>query len=186
MRLAVTVAVLLLASSGCGGDSNDGGVVDLNDTSPPSKVAMDAFVPRRSGDVDIVTVSITSGDQAVTLDNLRDITLIAVARDEESAISKLEIHGGTTVHCVSPELGQRKDADWSKPSGGGDEPRFTREVALNIELAKQSPTDTEFIGRCPPDMKLMSITGHFAATADNGVGLRGRTGQFSFSWSRPS
>ena len=193
MRLVWTLAATLALTACGGGDDSAGSDIDPNDMTPPSRVAMDAFVPTRIGGLDVVSVSATTGNKSVTLDNLPDIKLIAVAEDLESGISRLEITGGTTVVCDGPgDLSDTKQALHSKPSIGGEEPTFSREVEYTIELGKQRPDDTEFLGTCPPNSTLSSITGSFRALAKNGAtsndggGLPANTGSFSFSWSRPS
>src|SRR4249919_804485 len=130
MRLVLVLAATLALTACGGGDDSAGGDIDPSDMTPPSRVAMDAFVPTRTGGgLDVVSVSATTGNKSVTLDNLPDIKLIAVAEDPESGISKLEITGGTTVVCDGPgDLSDSKQALHSKPSIGGEEPTFSREV----------------------------------------------------------
>jgi hypothetical protein len=112
MKLPLILAAAVVASSGCGENGDEGRVPDPNDTTPPGRVAMDAHFPTRDGQLVTVSVSPTSGDEAVVLDNLPGITLFAQARDAESAIDRLEILGETTVHCKGAELGQSKYALW--------------------------------------------------------------------------
>jgi hypothetical protein len=186
-RVSLIVAVAI-ALTGCGGD-DAGRVVRTDDTTPPSKLTMDAHVPQPDGQVTIVTVNPNSGDQSVTLMRLPAITLLAQAEDAESAISDLRIEGETTVSCIGPELGQDKHASWLKTLPASTEPRFSPLISLAGKLGRQSPTDLpgpDFIAHCPPDKKLTAVSGEFWASETNGVDQSLRTGRFHFGWTRPA
>jgi hypothetical protein len=184
VSLIVSVAIAL---TGCGGDG--GRVVRTDDTTAPSKLTMDAHVPQPDGQVTIVTVNPSSGDQSVTLTRLPAITLLAQAEDAESAISDLRIEGETTVSCVGTELGENKHASWLKAMPASTEPRFSPLISLTVKLGRQSPSDLpgpDFIAHCAPDKKLTAVSGEFWAIATNGVGKSLRTGRFHFGWTRPA
>jgi hypothetical protein len=139
MRFALLLLTAIAVSAGCGGDN--AGTVDLNDTTPPSRVAMDAFYTNRAGQGVTVSVSPTSGAKSVTLDNLPDIALLAVAEDPESAIPRLDIRGESTVWCEGTDLGRSKHATWLKPDVGGDELR---------ESLREQPCDASGVPPCGP------------------------------------
>ena len=89
----VCVLMFVVTLAACGGGGGDGRTVDTTDTTPPSKLVMDAHVPQPNGQLKIFTVTPTSGNQSTTLTNLPVITLIASAEDQESAIGDLTING---------------------------------------------------------------------------------------------
>ena len=165
------VAALSLCALGasCGGDDNV--EVDTTDTSPPAFVAMDAHVPTGTPTTP-VTVSVDSANRSVTLTTHPIITLIAGARDPESAISALQIDGETTVLCRMGDVGERKRAVWQRKaplSGPASSPNVTLEV------------DTADLRRsCSQGLAFVSLEGRFSATATNGVNMARKTATFSF------
>ncbi len=186
---SLTVCLASSAVAACGDDPDAGKVVQTNDETPPSALTMDAHFTRRDGQGVLVTVTPTSGNQLVTLDNLPAITLLVRAEDHESAVADLRIVGETTVNCVGEELGQQKHASWLQPALATAQPKFTRYASLVVALGRQHPNDrpgADFIAHCPPDMKLTSVSGEFHASATNGVNQTVRTGLFSFRWLRPT
>ena len=189
-RSAQVVCVLMFVATlaACGDGGGDGRTVDTTDTTPPSKLVMDAHVPQPNGQLKIFTVTPTGGNQSTTLTNLPVITLIASAEDHESAIGDLTINGETSVSCEGTETGRRQDATWVKKALQSTQPQFSRTVSLNVPLGRQNPTDrpgVDFIADCPSDMKLTRVSGDFSASATNGAGKNVRTATFSFAWARP-
>lgn len=182
------VSILAATLAACGGGGGNGRTVDTTDTTPPSKLTMDAHVPQPNGQAMIITVTPTSGDKSTTLASLPVITLIASAEDQESAIADLTINGETAVSCVGTELGQNQNATWVKKAPQTTQPQFSRLVSLNVPLGRQNPTDrpgVDFIAHCPSNMRLTAVSGDFSASATNGAGKNVTTGTFSFRWRRP-
>jgi hypothetical protein len=188
-KFALPVAAALLAVfASCEDGGNGSATVQTDDPTPPSRLVMDAHVPQPDGSLATFTVSTTSGDQSTTLTRLPAITFLAQAEDPESAISELKITGETRVVCEGPELGRQQDASWLQPAPVATDPQFTRTASLTVTLGRQNPGDrpgADFIAHCPPDMKLMTVSGQFASSATNGVGKALETGVFSFRWVRP-
>jgi hypothetical protein len=188
------LAAAVLALPACGGDDGAGRTVQTDDTTPPSKLAMDAHVPQPDGQNAVFSLNASSGPQSTILRSLPRITLLVQAEDPESAISDVRIIGETRVSCVGAELSQNKDASWLKAAPPVAQPQFTRNVSLNVTLGRQNPNDRpgpDFIAHCPPDMQLTSVSGSFHASATNGSTATGvtktvRTGVFAFRWTRAS
>jgi hypothetical protein len=171
MRAAALVtALLLIAVAGCGGGTG-GPTVNTSDNSAPDSVTMDAHIPTGTTNT-IVTVSRTSGDKSFVLSAFPTITLIASARDPESAIKDLRIEGETMVICRMNDEGQSMHGVVLKkaPLSG---PASNPIVSLNVDTS-------QLRGSCPQGFTFISLTGKFSANATNGVDLKATTATFSF------
>src|SRR5262249_49572979 len=159
-----------------------------NDTTPPSKLTLDAHVPQPSGQDTIVTVTPTGGAKSITLTNLPEITLIAAAEDPERAIAHLAISGQTVVVCRGTD-GKRQTVRWLKSAPPAVQPQFSRLVSLPVRLGRQAPTDhfSDFIAHCDPGLTVSSVDGDFSATTTNGAAQPKslKTATFHFGWTRP-
>ena len=172
---AIAVVLVVVAATGCGNNTSPP-TVDPNDKSAPASVTMDAHVPTGAPQT-LYTVSLDSGDRSVGLSSLPEITLIATARDPESAIGALRIDGETTLVCEMGDLGERKHAVLLKKAPLST-PTPNPVVSLNIDTARPD-------GGCSQDSRLVSVDGEATATARNGVGLGATSAKFSFSFRRP-
>jgi hypothetical protein len=170
---AIAVALVVVAATGCGDNPP---TVDPNDKSAPAPVAMDAHVPTGAAQT-LYTVSLDSGDRSVGLSSLPEITLIATARDPESAIGALQIDVETTLVCEMGDVGEEKHAVLKKKAPLSA-PSARPVVSLNIDTARPD-------GACLQGDRLVSVDGEATATARNGAGLGATSATLSFSFRRP-